>query len=282
MKRYLRIQCLAAVAAFALALPVVTAQDAESDKRTERAERAERARQEREAEQQERIAAGRQDAKRGPQDGLRKLQRAMSRMEISERQRTAIDALFEGHFAEYGGREVPADQQEFLKKMREAYAAEDMERVDEIRRQRAELKSGRAEQMREATTKLLGEIEEQLETAQRDQFHQLVERFRVNQQRRTTSPRMKAVMRVVYNRDVDLTDEQREKIKSLQRDAHKAARAKRLDKEERAEQDEKLISEILAVLTSEQQETVEATIKKLEERMSAAEQRRGRERGGDK
>ena len=282
MKRYLRIQCLAAVAAFALALPVVTAQDAESDKRTQRAERAERARQQRAAEQQERIAAGRQDAKRGPQDGLRKLQRAMSRMEISERQRTAIDALFEGHFAEYGGREVPADQKEFLKKMREAYAAEDMERVDEIRRQRAELESGRAEQMREATTKLLGEIEEQLETAQRDQFHQLVERFRVNQQRRTTSPRMKAVMRAVYNRDVDLSEEQREKIKSLQRDAHKAARAKRLDKEERAEQDEKLISEILAVLTSEQQETVEASIKKLEERMSAAERRRSRERGDDK
>lgn len=279
MKRYLRIQCLAALAAFALALPVVTAQDAESD---QQAERAERARRQRAAKQQERSAAGRQDAKRGPQDGLRKLQRAMSRMEISDRRRTAIDALFEGHFAEYGGRQSPADQMELLKKMREAYAAEDMERVDELRRQRAELKSGRAEQMREATTKLLGEIEEQLETAQLDQFHQLVERFRVNQQRRTTSPKMKAVMRAVYNRDVDLTEEQREKIKSLQRDAHKAARAKKLNKEERAEQDEKLISEILAVLTSEQQETVEAGIKKIEERISAAEQRRGRERGGDK
>ena len=53
MKRYLTIQWLAAFAALAFALPVVTAQDAESDKR---AERAERARKERGARQQEPLA----------------------------------------------------------------------------------------------------------------------------------------------------------------------------------------------------------------------------------
>ena len=197
MKRYLRFQCLAAVAAFALALPVVTAQDAERPNRAERGERAKRARQQRAAKEKERIAAKQMKAKRGPQDGIRRLQRAMSRMEISDRQRAEIDALFAEHFAEHVGREDATDQKDLLAEMREAYAAEDMERVDELRRQRAERRLGRTEEMQETTAKLLQDIEEQLEGEQLDEFRGFVERFRINQERRATSPKMKAVMRAV-------------------------------------------------------------------------------------
>lgn len=209
---------------------------------------------------------------------MEKLHEAIfERLELNDDQADEIDELFEQQYKtleelqnakpEEETEEVSEEEmRELVEKMRAARESGDDAQVDAIRSQIMERSRTRRQGAMETTRAFLRNVSRRLEGEQVTQFQELVKDAGLELPGPPGGNDVRALMRAAMRPDMGLSDDQRQSIREIIRDAMRDFRGGPMPEDEQAKQFEDVKKQIMEELDADQQ-------KKLEERLVAERDR---------
>jgi Spy/CpxP family protein refolding chaperone len=204
---------------------------------------------------------------------LRQLHEAVkAELPLTDEQKAAIDALFEAHIRTVttaDGRRpfgVNADDakaiEELRKRLSAAREAGDQEAVRKLTAEFRELIRSRRQVTGLTTDQFFARVILVLDKEQTEGFRRLIKRLRIGDARGRPADELVGLWRAVLSPEVGLSDEQRRAVHSLRVKASRAsAEARKNGDEDRITQiNNEIRGEVMARLTPEQREKVEALL----------------------